>query len=69
MLTFGLLEAVMEVKILESTLLQVDNNNERKVLTSNNLLALLHDWQNCVQQLGNEEQCRQWATRIEVTLM
>jgi hypothetical protein len=27
MLTFGLLEAMMEVKILESTLLQVDNNN------------------------------------------
>jgi hypothetical protein len=69
MLTFGLLEAVMEVKILESTLLQVDNNNERKVLTNNNLLALLHDWRNCVQQLGNEEQCQQWASRIEVTPM
>jgi len=69
MLTFGLLEAVMEVKILESTLLQVDNNNERKVLTNNNLLALLHDWRNCVQQFGNEEQCRQWASHIEVTLM
>jgi hypothetical protein len=57
MLTFGLLEAMMEVKILQSTLLQVDNNNERKVLTSNNLPTLLHDWRNCVLQLGNEEQC------------
>ncbi len=44
MLTFGLLEAMMDVKILESTLLQVDNNNERKVLTSNNLPTLLHIW-------------------------
>jgi hypothetical protein len=43
MLTFGLLEVVMEVKILESTLLQVDNNNERKMLTSNNLPTLLQD--------------------------
>jgi hypothetical protein len=40
MLTFGLMEAVMEVKILESTLIQVDNN-ERKVLISNNLPTLL----------------------------
>jgi hypothetical protein len=57
MLTFGLLEAMMEVKILESTLLQVDNNNERKVLTSNNLPTLLRDWWNCVLQLENEKQC------------
>jgi hypothetical protein len=69
MLIFGLLEVVMEVKILESTLLQVDNNNERKVLISNNLPTLLRDWRNCVLQLGDEKQCRQWASRIEVTLM
>jgi hypothetical protein len=58
MLIFGHLEVVMEVQIFESTLLQVDNNNESKVLTNNNLLALLHDWRNCVLQLGNEKQCR-----------
>jgi len=75
-LTFGLLEAVMEVKILESTLLQqgVDNNcniggDRNKVfMTSKNFPALLKDWRNRVLQLGNGEPCQQWAKRIETTL-
>jgi hypothetical protein len=76
LLTFGLLEAVMEVKILESTLLQqgAENNcniggDRNKVfMTSKNFPALLKDWQNRVLQLGNGEPCQQWAKRIHTTL-
>ncbi len=75
-LTFGLLEAVMEVKILESTLLQqgADNNcsiggDRNKVfMTTKNFPALLKDWRNRVLQLGNGEPCQQWAKRIQTTL-
>ncbi len=64
-LTFGLLEAVMEVKILESTLLQGADNNcsiggdrNKVFMTSKNFPALLNDWRNRVIQLGNGEPCQ-----------
>jgi len=76
LLTFGLLEAVMEVKILESTLLQQGDDNNCNVggdrnkvfMTSKNFPALLKDWRNRVLQLGNGEPCQQWAKCIHTTL-
>jgi hypothetical protein len=68
-LIFRLLEAVMEVKILQSTLLQqgVDNNysiggDMNKVfMTSKNFPTLLKDSWNRVRLLGNGEPYQQWA--------
>lgn len=68
LLTFGLLEAALEVKIAENDLLQLDSNG-RQVLTSKNFLALLRDWRMRIRQLADEdwEACRQWASRVQTT--
>jgi len=67
-LTFGLLEAVMEIKIPESTLLR-RNDRDQTVMTSEDLPQLLRDWRYRIKKLGNGEECRQWAGRVQTTLM
>lgn len=65
--TFGLLEAVMEVKIPESVLLRVDSSSGTQVVTSKNLPALLEDWRYRVSELGDGEPCLEWFNRVQTT--
>ncbi|KAG0616069.1 hypothetical protein M758_5G087600 [Ceratodon purpureus] len=70
-LTFGLLEAVMEVKIAETELLRVDSSSGKQVLTSENLTTLFQAWRDRIRQCRDRdlEACRKWASRVETTLI
>ena len=65
--TFGLLEAVMEVSIAESTLLRT-NGDGKIVMTCANLPTLLRDWRHRIRQLGDGDRCREWASRVDTAL-
>ncbi|KAL4781520.1 hypothetical protein BJX76DRAFT_359809 [Aspergillus varians] len=77
-LTFGLLEATTEAKVAENTLLHTipsKNGNEnadpkatRMVITSANILGLLHDWRSRIRALGESDQAYQWAARVQAVL-
>ncbi|KAF8173732.1 hypothetical protein K438DRAFT_128078 [Mycena galopus ATCC 62051] len=62
--TFGLLEAVMEIKIPESVLL----NEDRTMMVCARLPALLQAWRDRIRVLGNTEASRAWAERTAQTL-
>ncbi len=64
--TFGLLESVMEVKILESTLLRQDTEG-KVVMTDRYLPDLLQNWRHRIRQSDRSCQ-RQWADRVQITL-
>ncbi|KAL3481919.1 hypothetical protein BJX99DRAFT_269419 [Aspergillus californicus] len=72
-LTFGLLEAVTEAKVAESTLLRTVTTNEnpkqtRIVLTSTNVPMLLDNWRSRIEALGESDQAHQWASRVQTAL-
>ncbi|KAA8647223.1 hypothetical protein EYZ11_008656 [Aspergillus tanneri] len=73
LLTFGLVEAVTEAKVAESTLLRTVTSSEnpkktRIVITSTNIPALLDNWRSRIRALGDSDQARQWASRVQTAL-
>ncbi|KAK7029467.1 hypothetical protein VNI00_014500 [Paramarasmius palmivorus] len=67
-LTFGLLEAVMEVKLSENLLLS--HQGGHVLLIDDHLPNLLADWRSRIRRLSKHDidECRQWAQRVEETL-
>ncbi|KAJ8080956.1 hypothetical protein PM082_017791 [Marasmius tenuissimus] len=65
-LTFGLLEAVMEIKLSES--MMVATRGGGTVLIDENLPDLLADWRCRIKRLGRSEECRKWFGRVEEAL-
>ncbi|KAI0723252.1 hypothetical protein C8Q76DRAFT_389436 [Earliella scabrosa] len=66
--TFGLLEAVMENKVLESDLLR-QTEDGRIMMTARCLPGLLRDWRTRVRALDDSSQAKQeWAARSATTL-
>ncbi|KAG7088528.1 hypothetical protein E1B28_012511 [Marasmius oreades] len=65
-LTFGLLEAVMEIKLSES--MMVVDRGGGTVLIDEHLPDLLADWRSRIKKLGRGEECRKWAERVEEAL-
>lgn len=67
LLTFGLLESVMQTTIPEKTLLCVRDG--RTVMTDETLFPLLDNWQQEILGAGKGETCRQMAENLYNSLM
>ncbi|KAF7346514.1 Het domain protein [Mycena sanguinolenta] len=68
LLTFGLLEHVMQMKIPESFLLKAGGGGT-PIISGENMSVLLRDWRVRVKHHGTGEKCRSWAADVEVALL
>lgn len=62
--TFGLIEAVMEIKVPETVLL----NDDKTFMTGTRLRSLLRDWRNRIRALGTTTESEKWAGRVASAL-
>ncbi|KAI9066283.1 hypothetical protein FKP32DRAFT_1601861 [Trametes sanguinea] len=60
--TFGLLEAVMETKVSEDTLLST-NDTGKTIMTASRLPRLLHEWRMRILAVSDEGSRASWADR------